>query len=250
MKKQCGRILSLETISLPVPILRYMEWVLVKYPNNTSEDQLIEQLKIYLHQILEFAKSCNIRQIKIPTQAYWNKLERVSFTKSVYYMNINTASLTRLVCKKFPVKEIKNTAIIKDLITQTFKYHCEYKSIYFTCEVKKRVALFIDNANKAINNKEAFCFAAKTDGQFAAFLYGEHSEYDSYGKEGCVDELFVTESYRGGGIGKCLLQAAGKKFLRKDFQTTGLFVGTDEKALGFYEKLGFKRVFVNWVKNL
>lgn len=245
MEKKLGNGLVLKVIDLPIPILKYPKWVEITYLQTLKETGLVALLKQSLSEIEKFAQETGTKQIKVPTDPSWANLTKVGLTRTVYYLTIRTSSLTKITSHDYPAIEIKDPAQVKDLIKGQFLYHCQYKPIYFTCEVDSRIDRFINQARENIKKNEGFLSSTKLNQEFTGFIYGEFEE-----NEGCIDELFVEEKSRGKGLGKLLIQEAGSRFLAKGLGAVGVFVGIDEESLSFYENLGFKREFVNWIKNL
>lgn len=245
MEKKLENGLSIRVIDLPIPILKYPKWVEITYPQTLKEAELLALLKRSLPEIEKFAKESEIKQIKLPTDPSWTSLTQAGLTRTVYYLTIKTSSLTKITTQDYPVIELKGSTQVKDLIRGQFLYHCQYKPIYFTCEIDSRVDWFINRIQESIKKKEGFLLGVELNQEFAGFIYGEFEE-----NEGCVDELFVEEKSRGKGLGKLLVREAGGRFLARGLETVGVFVGIDEESLSFYENLGFKKEFVNWIKNL
>jgi ribosomal protein S18 acetylase RimI-like enzyme len=219
--------------------------VLVVYPEGKDELQLIKLLSQSLPEIENFAKETRTRQIKVLANPSWINLASVGLKKATHYMIIYSSDLTKIATKDYPVVNIINPAKIKNLIEEQFVYHCRRESFYFTGEIKSRARWFIDMVKEKIKKKEGVLLGATVERKIVGFLYGE-----PYESEGGVDELFVQEKYRGRDLGSCLLRRAGEEFLTKGFKNCGLFTGTNIGALGFYEKLGFKKKLTIWIKNL
>lgn len=243
--KRLKNELTLQIVDLPVPILRYPKWVEIKYPKSLEEQELINLLKESLKEVEKFANKSKVKQIKIATNPSWSKLSKIGLTRTVYYLTNNSESLVKIEAKTFSLIKISSPKKIKNLINDQFLYHCRYKPIYFTCDIESRVQWLINLAKENIKKKEGFIVGTNFNGKIVGFLYGEF-----YESEGCIDELFVEEKSRGKGIGKFLLKKAGETFFKRRLEKIGLFTGIDKEFWGFYEKLGFKKEFVNWIKNL
>lgn len=88
----------------------------------------------------------------------------------------------------------------------------------------------MDYANPAFN-----VYTAKEDGKVIGFLFGQFSEttqmeYLSY--------IVVKKSHQGKGIGKALLDAWAKDIKKP----AKVFLFAYSGSVGFYEKLGFKKI--------
>lgn len=245
MEKKLKSGLTLTVVDLPVPILRYPKWLAVKFPEKLKEIGLVKLLAQSIPKIEHFAKEQKISQIKVATSPGWQKLSKVGLTKTVYYVSNQTSTLSNLSPKNYQVINLQDPRKVKDLIEGQFVYHCQYKPIYFTGNFSQAIPWFLEIVKRATGKKEGFFLGVKDKNKFIGFLYGEF-----YENEGCVDELFVAEKFRGQGFGKALIQKAGEEFQKRNIEKVGLFVGVDEESLGFYEKIGFKKEFVNWIKNL
>lgn len=237
--------LTFQIVDLPVPILRHPKWVEIKYSKSLREEELINFLEQSLKEAERFAKKAKAKQIKIATSPFWKKLKEVGLERAVYYMTNEAIKLAKINAKNYALVGLLDPSQVKNLIKDQFLYHCRYKPLYFTCEIESHVRWFIDLAKESIKKKESFLLGAKRNKKIVGFLYGEF-----YKNEGCIDELFVEEKSRGEGIGKFLVKMAAKRFLKREVRKIGLFTGIDRKFWGFYEKLGFQKRFVNWVKNL
>lgn len=245
MKKQLPNGLNLEVIELPIPILRHSKWLAVGFPPSIKEDSLLRLLTTSLKTVKQYAQEQQVKQIKIATNPSWKELVNVGLTPATHCMALETSALIAVPTKNYDILEITEPLVIKNLITSQFIYHSRYKPDYFTQRISKSVNWFIRLVKNKITKQEGFLLGAKSQKRFVGFLY---AEYDL--SEGCVDELFIEEKFRGRGYGKALLMSAGKKFAERKIPIITLFVGIDEKSLGFYEKLGFRKEFTNWTINL
>ena len=237
--------LHLNIVKLPVPILRHPDWAEVKYPKNFTERDFIYKFKQNLQSIKKFAETEKVKQMKVAVNPDWDKLANIGLNKTVYYVTIKPSELQNLHTIDAQVSNISEPNKIKQLIKEQFIYHCKYNPAYFTCETIKRTDWFIDLTRKNIKQKIGFILAARYENQNAGFIYGE-----LYQEEGCIDELFIREEFRRKGLGKLLLKRASEQFKKMDINIISAFVGVKEESLGFYEKIGFKKEFANWIINL
>lgn len=243
-RKKLKNGLVLTTVDLLIPILKYSRWLAVNYPQSANEDELVGLLGQSFKEIEEFARNEGFKQIKVATSPNWSQLGEVGLTRTTYCVTADAGRLGKPL-KNYQIIKLKDPDKVKNLIIDQFVYHCQYKPIYFTCDISNSVNLFLKLVNERIKNDKGFLLGVKEKEKFVGFLYGEFEE-----DEGCIDELFVDEEFRGKRYGKSLVKASVAEFQRKSINKIGLFVGVDEESLGFYEKLGFKKEFVNWIKNL
>ncbi|MFZ5365773.1 MAG: GNAT family N-acetyltransferase [Patescibacteria group bacterium] len=245
MRKTLKNGLVLAMVDLPIPILKHPKWLEVKYLPQLREMNLVKLLRQSLPEIENLTRKWKLRQIKVATHPSWTKPALIGFTRAVYYMTINSSSLAKIPCKNYPIVEIQNPKEIEDLIKGQFLYHSQRQPLYYTNDVNKSLEDFIKIIKKSLQDEKGFLLGAVVNKAAVGFLYGEFEK-----QEGIIDELFVEEGFRGKGVGRSLIGAAGQIFKEKGLTKVGLFVGTEIKSVGFYEKLGFEKEFVNWIKKL
>jgi ribosomal protein S18 acetylase RimI-like enzyme len=91
-----------------------------------------------------------------------------------------------------------------------------------------------------------FVFKAVDDGEIVGTIYGKFAAGVLY-----IDDLIVTKSKRGLGIGKMLMKKAEDFGLQLKAHKAYLITGKDWDVRGFYESLGYKKTgdFVNHYHN-
>lgn len=235
--------LVLEIIDLPIPILRHPRWGQVKFPQETEENELILMLKTDIKNIEDLARDNKAEQIKIATKPSFTKLDEVGFTQTVYHLVCT--SPVGLKETKIEIGEIKELGKIRNLIKEQFRFHGQFKPVYFTSKIKKGVNWFIELAEQNIKNGTGLALAAKEGNKYIGFIY-----FEIEGKNGCMDELYIEEEKRGKGLGITLIARAWEILKEKGIETMDTYTGVDQKSLGLYERLGFKRDYMNWVRNL
>ncbi len=85
-------------------------------------------------------------------------------------------------------------------------------------------------------------FVAEEDGEIVGFIFCNRFWYSKFehSRVGEIHEIVVLPSHRHGGIGKMLIERAMEELKPVKVE---LWVGEgNEKAIEFYEKLGFKRM--------
>jgi ribosomal protein S18 acetylase RimI-like enzyme len=95
--------------------------------------------------------------------------------------------------------------------------------------------------------EEDFVFKAEDNGEIVGTIYGKYAAGVLY-----IDDLIVTKTKRGSGIGRQLMEKAEEFGQRMKAHKAYLITGEEWKeARGFYEKLGYKKTgdFVNHYHN-
>lgn len=83
-------------------------------------------------------------------------------------------------------------------------------------------------------------FLVAYEGRIVGFVASDANWISSRGRVGAVHELVVDPSHRGKGAGRSLLERAIERFRSLGLSIVELWVGEDNPARKFYEKLGFK----------
>lgn len=100
---------------------------------------------------------------------------------------------------------------------------------------------------KALKQENVFVAYAKSD-KPVGYLYGYLKNAKGSGtttNRVFVDSLFVEESFRSKGVGKLLLSAFedwAKGQFQNDYEVELLCLSNNQKALGFYQSLGYTEV--------
>jgi ribosomal protein S18 acetylase RimI-like enzyme len=92
-----------------------------------------------------------------------------------------------------------------------------------------------------------FVFKAEENGEIVGTIYGKFAAGVLY-----IDDLIVTKTKRGSGIGRMLMEKAEEFGKSMKAHKSYLITGEDwNEARGFYEKLGYKKTgdFVNHYNN-
>ena len=92
-----------------------------------------------------------------------------------------------------------------------------------------------------------FCEIAELDGASAGFALWFYTYSTFQGRHGIwLEDIFVEERFRGRGIGKSLLAHLAARCRRENLGRLAWWVlDWNEKAIGFYESLGAKRM-LDW----
>lgn len=89
-----------------------------------------------------------------------------------------------------------------------------------------------------------FIYVAEESSKIIGFITGEILSKKAWYtvQLGTINNLFVLKEYRGNGIGKKLMETLMNDFKEKGIENFELYAfSTNENALRFYEKLGFKK---------
>ena len=235
---------QLRIIELAVPILEYQKWVQIEYIKDISENDLISLLTKEFNNLNKFAKENNITQIKISVPWEWRKLKEVGFLQASGYLECYQLKLST----KSPsatVKEITDPDLIKDLIRKNAQYHHLKIPYYFRKDVEKGFEEFMTIVKNNLKENRALILGIEDKGQIIAVAESEY--IDNYIE---VNDLYIDEKYRGMGYGHALLNAVWDKIKERKLEKMALFTGYNLEALHFYERLGFQKKYLSWVKNI
>lgn len=120
-------------------------------------------------------------------------------------------------------------------------------------QYKDRETLFENVVNTWLSNSENFIFVAEDNGKLVGHIVGSIQMKNDriLDKEGSIDEWFVTESARGGGVGKQLYDALLEIFKEKNCNHVGLKVySANKNTIGLYHKIGFLDLELTMVKKI
>lgn len=102
-----------------------------------------------------------------------------------------------------------------------------------------------------VEGKEKWCFVAEDEGEICGFIYfmiKQRTDHFKIKQAGYIDLLFVSEKYRGRGIGKKLLNSAYAELKTHGIFHVDLSVHTDNPSTKFWESMGFKEYKINMWK--
>jgi ribosomal protein S18 acetylase RimI-like enzyme len=122
---------------------------------------------------------------------------------------------------------------------------CELGYETTTAEMRRRLKSILADARLRT-------FVADTDdrvcGMIATLTHASHEHNDCSGK---IIALVVSNKQRRSGIGRALIAAAEKDFVKRNVARVSLTTrSTREKAQQFYQALGYSRTGFRFVKNL
>ncbi len=98
-----------------------------------------------------------------------------------------------------------------------------------------------DSALKKINEyfKNNFIYVAEINNEVVGFIIASTSLWHD-GLRGHIDEIVIRDKFQGKGIGKELMRTIESEFKKRGVVVAGLFTKKGAKAIGFYNKLGYK----------
>lgn len=107
-------------------------------------------------------------------------------------------------------------------------------------------------ATEFATDPKHICFVAEREGVLVGFVSGCLNVDDDrvYDSKGSIEDWFVSEAYRGEGIGRRLWDALMDEFVRQDCSWLELNAFASNPAIEFYKSQGFTNSTVTMVKKL
>ncbi len=98
--------------------------------------------------------------------------------------------------------------------------------------------------------KSSVIFVAEEDKKVVGFIMGETYLWDM-GERGFIDEIVVSATYQGKGIGKALILEMENYFRKQGIKKVELMSNTESEAFKIYKKLNYhEHNFVSMEKDL
>lgn len=131
--------------------------------------------------------------------------------------------------------------------------HTAYDDVYATSpEAEKIMRRFLADLSSSAHSCLFVAEVPDASGEIVGFLSGEIREGSpafSPKTWAAVEDIYVTRTYRGRGIGRALVEACGEWARDKGADGVSLQVAAgNERARKFYDGLGFREVSVYEVK--
>jgi ribosomal protein S18 acetylase RimI-like enzyme len=108
----------------------------------------------------------------------------------------------------------------------------------------------IDKITDDFTNGKYTVYVAENDGKLIGFIGGSIKENadKTYSKMGYIEDWFVTEKWRGQGIGQSLYDKLAEDF--KDCDYLSLYAYLSNPAIEMYKKMGFAPCSLMMVKKI
>lgn len=133
----------------------------------------------------------------------------------------------------------------------------EFYKLYDDLEINKHLKplgsqnipeqALINDFDKALSD-ESFFMVAESDGMVVGYTFAEivdsetYNDYYEIKSVGYIDSVYVTDKFRGGGVGTELINRAHEWFRSKNVFISTLGVRQEnKKSLALFEKMGFHR---------
>lgn len=117
---------------------------------------------------------------------------------------------------------------------------------YLNDKISEERLKYSTNKTKALVENTDKYFVATVDNKVVGFVYYEKSSEEKYTDYGYLEAIYLSEEYKGLGIGKMLFSVAVNGLKDMGYNKFYLHCLTGNKTLGFYEK--YTGVVVDTIK--
>ena len=153
---------------------------------------------------------------------------------------------------RFEIKECKNPEEVKELVYELRKFESRFDTELKSAE--EITEKLIEWMKRKLFSPNTFLFVAFQESFPIGYVFGwiekRSKNYWKSHRYGYICDIFVKEEFRGKGMGKALMEKAENWFREKGIEVVYVEVYAQNPFVGFYEKLGYKKVSTEMIKRL
>ncbi len=236
--------ISLQIVEYDNPLLLHKRVIELSFPEE-SESLAIKTITQNSKKACAFAEVVDVSQLKIKSSPQWNNLGKQLFVPAVYKLTIPAEKIRTATENSFEVVRTETIAPFHNLVSDFINHLHTIDPHYFAPPLPETVQTFIRSVDESVTLGNGFILIASRDMKDVGFLYAVNGT-----EHGKIEAVFLPEIHREKGAGKALLSASRFNFVEMGCTQIKTYVPAQCPSLLFFEKLGFEKQEIHWIRNL